>query len=643
MLGRTIGNYEVISRFGEGGMGELYLGRHTRLAREVIIKTIRTEEFSPKQIEHLRVRLEREAFIQSQLDNSHIVRVYDFIATDDATCMVMEYVKGRDLRKMIIEETGPIPDDRAVKLFRQVLEAIDYAHNFTYADQNGEKYVGIIHRDLKPANILVTPEDLVKVTDFGIVKVRGATGGTQLGFNPGTPEYMSPEQARGRELDQRSDIYSLGIVLYEMLTGRVPFEDDLNATSDYEVRRGHIELPVPRPSEIYPGISLELEKIVLKALEKDPDDRFQTAKDFLHAIEAFERTGRAAWQTAPATGDRRTVLQPGRTGRPSGGSPAVPAGTAGGAVAAPTVARPVSVATNNRPQAGTVQPSGDTGTEVTPIAPPAGSKMPLIIGVAALVLIAASFGIYKYVSRDSTASDGGVTTSTGEGVPVVIPGMILIPGGEFQMGRDGGNAFEGPAHTVTVKPFFIDKTEVTNEQYAEFVRQTRRQPPSHWPGGSFPPGEANFPVVNVSWNDANEYAQWAGKRLPTEEEWEFAARGKDGRLYPYGNEWRSRYSNAAEDGYRKARAVGSYPEGASPFGVLDMAGNVAEWTASDYRPYPGSKARPEEGFKVMRGGAFNTNASQQRATDRFYDAPTKTFDYVGFRCAKDVNEPVKGQ
>lgn len=638
MLGRTIGNYEVISRFGEGGMGELYLGRHTRLAREVIIKTIRTDEFSPKQIEHLRVRLEREAFIQSQLDNSHIVRVYDFIANDDATCMVMEYVKGRDLRKMIIEETGPIPDDRAVKLFRQVLEAIDYAHNFTYADQNGEKYVGIIHRDLKPANILVTPDDLVKVTDFGIVKVRGATGGTQLGFNPGTPEYMSPEQARGRELDQRSDIYSLGIVLYEMLTGRVPFEDDINATSDYEVRRGHIELPVPRPSEIYPGISLELEKIVLKALEKDPDGRFQTAKDFLHAVEAFERTGRAAWQTAP-TGERRTVLQPGRTNRPAGSVPA----PATGAVATPTVARQASIAASNRPQAGTVQPSGNTGTEVTTMAAPAGSKMPLTIGLAALVLMAASFGIYKFASRDSTDSGGSGATTNGETVPAVIQGMILISGGEFQMGRDGGNAFEGPAHPVTVKPFFIDKTEVTNEEYAEFVRQTRRQPPSHWTGGRFPPGEANFPVVNVSWNDANAYAQWAGKRLPTEEEWEFAARGKDGRLYPYGNEWRPRYSNAAEDGYRKARAVGSYPDGASPFGVMDLAGNVAEWTASDYRPYPGSPAKPEEGFKVMRGGAFNTKAIQQTATDRFYDAPTKTFDYVGFRCAKDVNEPVKGQ
>ncbi|HWQ31656.1 MAG TPA: bifunctional serine/threonine-protein kinase/formylglycine-generating enzyme family protein [Blastocatellia bacterium] len=644
MLGRTIGNYEVISRFGEGGMGELYLGRHTRLAREVIIKTIRTEEFSPKQIEHLRVRLEREAFIQSQLDNSHIVRVYDFIATEDATCMVMEYVKGRDLRKMIIEETGPIPADRAVKLFRQVLEAIDYAHNFTYADQNGQKYVGIIHRDLKPANILVTPEDLVKVTDFGIVKVRGATGGTQLGFNPGTPEYMSPEQARGRELDQRSDIYSLGVVFYEMLTGRVPFEDDLNATSDYEVRRGHIELPVPRPSEVYPGVSLELEKIVLKALEKDPDDRFQTAKEFLLAVEAFERTGRAAWQTAPVTGDRRTVLQPGRTSRPAGAAPAIPtAGTAGSVVAAPTVARPANVTTANNQQARAVSQPGETGTEVTTIAAPVKSKMPLLIGVAAVALLAASFGVYKMVSSGPAVTTSGGTGTGGETVPTMIPGMILIPGGEFQMGRDGGNPYEGPAHKVTVKPFFIDKTEVTNEQYAEFVRQTRRQPPSHWTGGSFPPGEANFPVVNVSWNDANDYAQWAGKRLPTEEEWEFAARGRDGRLYPYGNEWKPKYSNAAEDGYRKARAVGSYPEGASPFGVMDMAGNVAEWTASDYRPYPGSKAKPEDGFKVMRGGAFNTKAIQQTATDRFYDAPTRTFDYVGFRCAKDVNEPVKGQ
>ena len=120
MLGRTIGNYEVVSQFGEGGMGELYLGRHTRLAREVIIKTIRTEDFSARQVEHLRDRLEREAFIQSQLDHPNIVRVYDFIAVGDTTCIVMEYVPGRDLRKMISRETGPIAASRATRRSRAV-------------------------------------------------------------------------------------------------------------------------------------------------------------------------------------------------------------------------------------------------------------------------------------------------------------------------------------------------------------------------------------------------------------------------------------------------------------------------------------------------------------------------------------------
>src|SRR5262245_814009 len=144
MIGRTIGNYEVISQFGEGGMGELYLGRHTRLAREVIIKTIRTEDFNAKQIEHLRQRLEREAFIQSQLEHQNVVRVYDFIVEADSTYMVMEYVPGRDLRRMIARETGAIQPARAIRLFKQVLRAIDYAHHFIYSDQQGKKHQGII-------------------------------------------------------------------------------------------------------------------------------------------------------------------------------------------------------------------------------------------------------------------------------------------------------------------------------------------------------------------------------------------------------------------------------------------------------------------------------------------------------------------
>ncbi len=627
MIGTTIGSYEIISRFGEGGMGELYLGRHTRLAREVIIKTIRTEEFSPRQIEHLRVRLEREAFIQSQLDNPHIVRVYDFIATGDTTCMVMEYVPGRDLRKMIQQETGPIPATRAIKLFKQVLVAIDYAHNFVYSDQTGEKHRGIIHRDLKPANILVTPEDLVKVTDFGIVKVRGVQGGTQIGFNPGTPEYMSPEQARGRELDQRSDIYSLGVVFYEMLTGRVPFEDDSNATSDYEVRRGHIELPVPRPSEIYHAVPTELEKIVLKALEKDPEERFQTAREFLHAVEEYEQTGSAVLRSSTA-GQRRTVVQSGRRPRPA--APAAAVGTVG---ATSSTGSATSAATVSSSPVTARSDGGHADTGAISELPPARSRLPLIAGIAAVVLLAAFLGIYLKIKLGRATN---LPASTGPAASANVAGMVYIPGGEFMMGRDDGTEYERPAHKVRVEAFYIDKTEVTNEQYAECVRQRRCNPPSYWVNGIYREGEANLPVVNVSWYDAKAYAEWAGKRLPTEEEWEFAARGRENLIYPYGNEWKPKFSNAAEDGYLKARAVGSYPDGASPFGVLDMAGNVAEWTATEYKPYPGSSAKPNDGNIIVRGGAFNNPAEQQKATDRYFYRPQTTRDFIGFRCAKDA-------
>jgi serine/threonine-protein kinase len=177
---------------------------------------------------------------------------------------------------------------------------------------------------------------------------------------------------------------------------------------------------------------------------------------------------------------------------------------------------------------------------------------------------------------------------------------------------------------------------VTNAEYAEFVRQQHRQAPAHWVNGTFAPGEATLPVVNVNWFEARDYCEWRGKRLPTEEEWEYAARGKEGLLYPYGNKPKEQCSNSSEEGLNKPRAVGSYPCGASPFNLLDMAGNVAEWTSTDFKPYPGSAAQPAEG-KVYRGGTFKTPRALQTATDRFFDRQTFSEDYVGFRCAKNPN------
>src|SRR5262249_21269386 len=385
------------------------------------------------------------------------------------------------------------------------------------------------------ANILVTPEDVVKVTDFGIVKVRGVKGGTQMGFNPGTPEYMSPEQARGRELDQRSDIYSLGVVFYEMLTGHVPFEDDgSGASSDYEIRRGHIELPVPPFSKYYPGVSPELEKITFKALEKNPDERYQTGRQFLEILEEFEQTGFARI-TGRMSGGRQTVV----TAERGAGRQKVTEAQAFGAETVITDPhQPFTTNTyyNDYPKKPAPLPEQKRDEVLFKKPDPVKSKAPLIVAVTLVALF--TIGVAYWLITRPTPPVGP------DPKPPIPAGMISIPGGEFKMGRDDGNEYEKPAHTMRVKDFFIDTTEVTNEQYQQFVNQTRRQPPKHWRNGRYADGEAPQPVVNVSWYDADAYAKWAGKRLPTEEEWEYAARGADGRLYPYGDKWKSQFSSA---------------------------------------------------------------------------------------------------
>jgi formylglycine-generating enzyme required for sulfatase activity len=218
-------------------------------------------------------------------------------------------------------------------------------------------------------------------------------------------------------------------------------------------------------------------------------------------------------------------------------------------------------------------------------------------------------------------------------------GMVYVPGGTFKMGREGGDEFESPTHTVSVKPFFIDRTEVTNEEYQRFVSAEGHRAPAHWPDGKFPEGQAKFPVVNVSWDDAKAYARWANKRLPTEAEWEFAARGTDNRLYPWGDPWNQDYANAGREKNGSLVAVGSFPTGASPFGAFDMCGNAWEWTASDYEDYPGRKsptALAGAGLKVIRGGGYDVSPKSATTTYRGAIPPDRVPDKTGFRLARDV-------
>ena len=191
-----------------------------------------------------------------------------------------------------------------------------------------------------------------------------------------------------------------------------------------------------------------------------------------------------------------------------------------------------------------------------------------------------------------------------------------------------------------MKPFFIDINEVTNEDYEKFVKAANHPAPAMWTSGSFASGHGRRPITGVTWDDANAYARWAGKRLPTEVEWEFAAHGTDGGMYPWGWGWRTGLANA--NGANQSMVDGgTYKSGASPFGVFDMVGNAWEWTASDFRAYPGGRLPqnlPAGELKVIRGGTYDSTEKYATTTYRagWPARGARTYDQTGFRCAKDA-------
>jgi formylglycine-generating enzyme required for sulfatase activity len=233
--------------------------------------------------------------------------------------------------------------------------------------------------------------------------------------------------------------------------------------------------------------------------------------------------------------------------------------------------------------------------------------------------------------------------------------MVFVPGGTFLMGSRGDEGRVGfevgvdemPQHPVRVRSFFIDRHEVTNAQYQRFIQATNREAPADpkdveyyaWVDGNPPAGQEDHPVCYVAWDDANAYCTWVGKRLPTEAEWERAARGDDGRIWPWGNTFDPARCNAVEAGFLWSTPVGSFPGGASPYGVMDLCGNVAEWTSSWYGPYPGSTLKRTafgKQMRVARGGAWVLPAEPwSRATNRnLAQPPDLKHRTLGFRCAK---------
>ncbi|HEY5575264.1 MAG TPA: Stk1 family PASTA domain-containing Ser/Thr kinase, partial [Clostridiaceae bacterium] len=271
MIGRVLGNrYELIEKLGEGGMATVYKARCQILNRFVSVKILKKEYSSDA--EFLK-KFRREATAVASLSDNNIVNVYDVGADGDINYIVMEYVQGKSLKE-ILNERGKLSTDQALAVGIQIGKALEHAHKNN-----------IVHRDIKPHNVLVTNDGVVKVTDFGIAKSSDSVTITNSSKVLGSAHYFSPEQAKGNVVDNRTDIYSLGIVLYELVTGRVPFD----AESPVSVALKHIQEPVVPPIQLNENIPDAMNKLILKAIEKEPFRRYQNVSDMVADMKAIQQ------------------------------------------------------------------------------------------------------------------------------------------------------------------------------------------------------------------------------------------------------------------------------------------------------------------------------------------------------------------
>ncbi len=271
LIGKNVDRYHILEQLGRGGMATVYKASDTRLERNVAIKLIRKEAFSPEVLDRVLKRFEREAKALARLSHTHIINVFDYGEFENSPYLVMEYLPGGTLKEKLGK---PMPPIEAVRLLAPIAQALAHAHQ-----------EGIVHRDIKPSNILIDKNGAPKLTDFGIARILEMSGDstalTGTGVGVGTPEYMAPEQGLGKEVDARTDIYALGVVLYEMVTGTKPYQAD----TPMAVVVKHINDPLPRPSSIIPGMPVEVDHLLIKALAKEPENRYADMATFAKALE----------------------------------------------------------------------------------------------------------------------------------------------------------------------------------------------------------------------------------------------------------------------------------------------------------------------------------------------------------------------
>jgi serine/threonine protein kinase len=286
------GRYQIVEELGRGGMGNVYKAQDTEIKEKIALKLIKPEISSDKKTIE---RFQNELKLARKISHRNVCRMHDLGKSEGNYFITMEYVDGENLKGMI-RMMGQLSSGKAISIAKQVCEGLSEAHR-----------IGVVHRDLKPSNIMIDKDGNAKIMDFGIARSLTGKGITGVGVMIGTPEYMSPEQVESKEIDQRSDIYSLGVILYEMVTGQVPFEGD----TPYSIGVKHKSEAPRNPKEINPQISDDLNRMILKCLEKEKDKRYQSAGELRSELENIEKgmptTDRVIPERKPLTSKEITV------------------------------------------------------------------------------------------------------------------------------------------------------------------------------------------------------------------------------------------------------------------------------------------------------------------------------------------------
>lgn len=657
MTGSQIGTYRILEKLGQGGMGEVYKAEDTRLRRIVAIKALRSDRHPGEQA---RLRFLQEARTASALNHPNIVQVHELESHEGADYIVMEFVPGRTLSQILAERRLTL--DEALEFAAQIASALSTAHD-----------AGIVHRDIKPGNVVINEAGVAKVLDFGLAKLKesaAASDETTASVGPqtmagdilGTAAYMSPEQAEGKSVDSRSDIFSFGALFYEMLTGRRAFEGGSPTSVLSQVLRA----TPPPVRDLRAEVPADLVRVVNRCLEKDPEARYASGQELARNLEAcrkpagrrksrlltaavaalalaaiaagawlYVRNSRARWVRNEALPQIRAAIVRGDSaaafelaGRALKYTPDDPQlQTYWSEVSMPATIRtePPGARISWKPY---LQPDatwrvfGDS---------PVDARVP----VAHLRVRVEKQGFQSVdqaylgllLSRPITLLQAGK----------VPAGMVRVPSGSQHPG----------ASPIALDEYFLDRFEVTNRQFKQFIdaggyhdakhwrherrkdsRQlkfeesvplfidgTGRPGPSTWQLGTYPQDRGDYPVAGVSWFEAAAYCDYAGKTLPSAHHWRNAA--------GYGpNSDILLLSNFASQG---PAAVGSRL-GMGPFGTYDMAGNVKEWTSSQ-----------SGDLRMILGGGWNEESYMFRDFDA--QSPWKRDPSYGIRCAQYSKQP----